>query len=299
MDRRNIFQMVAAIFTNSYLKGFLEGNIYRGKLKKFCVPGLNCYSCPGAIGSCPIGSLQAAAGTVKYGFSLYIIGFISLIGVLFGRLICGWVCPFGLFQDLLFKIPVRKVTVKKSVDSILKHIKYLVLLVPALLLPGLLVDEFGISIPYFCKYICPAGTLGGGIPLVLMNEPLRQSIGLLFTWKMMILGAVVILSILVYRPFCRYICPLGAFYSLFNKISFYRYEVEKSNCIDCNVCTKNCKMNIEPSRNPNHRECIRCGECVKACSRKAIKKGFHLWDTLDGRKEMQNLKDKQTKSSEN
>lgn len=272
MDKRTIFQMIAATATNSYFKGFLEGNIYKGKLKKLCVPGLNCYSCPGALGSCPIGSLQAAAGAVKYGVSLYVIGFISLIGVLFGRLICGWICPFGLLQDLLFKIPIRKITVNKKVDRFLKFIKYIVLIVPVLLLPGLLVDEFGISVPYFCKYICPSGTLAGGIPLVLMNAPLKQSIGLLFSWKMMILGIVVITSIVIYRPFCRYICPLGAFYSLFNRISFYRYKIEKSNCIDCNVCSKSCKMNIEPNRNPNHRECIRCGECIKACPKKAIKK---------------------------
>ncbi|MBZ2174644.1 4Fe-4S binding protein [Schnuerera sp. xch1] len=269
-----VFQIISAIITNSYLKGFLKGNIYRGKLKNICVPGLNCYSCPGAIGSCPIGSLQAVAGTVGYGVSLYTIGFISLIGVLFGRLTCGFVCPFGLFQDIVYKIPIGKITINRKVDRILRSTKYLILAIPVILLPILLVGQLGISIPYFCKYICPAGTLEGGIPLVLLNEPLRQTIGFLFTWKMIILGIVVISSILIYRPFCKYICPLGAFYSFFNKISFYKYEIDKSKCIDCNICSKSCKMHIEPNRNPNHRECIRCGECVKVCSKKAIKKGF-------------------------
>lgn len=278
MVKRRITQIIAAITTNANFKGFIEGNIYRGKLKKICVPGLNCYSCPGALGACPIGSLQAVAGSVKYRFSLYVVGIISLIGIIFGRLICGWVCPFGLIQDLLHKIPVPKIKVHKKVNNLLKYLKYLILLVFVLLLPALLVDEFGLSTPYFCEFICPAGTLEGGIPLVLMNDSLRATIGLLFEWKMFILILVIIASILIYRPFCRYICPLGAIYSLFNRISFYKYKVDKSKCTNCQVCTNKCKMGIEIYKKPNDAECIRCGECVRACPSKAITKGFQIVD---------------------
>lgn len=263
-------QIAAAIIANSNFKGFLEGTIYRGKLKKLCVPGLNCYSCPGALGACPVGALQAVAGSVKYGFSLYVTGFIALIGVLFGRWICGWICPFGLIQDILNRIPGRKLIVNRKVNGILKYLKYLVLILFVLLLPALLADEFGLSTPYFCEYICPAGTLEGGVPLVLMNEPLRETVGLLFAWKMFILISVIIASILIYRPFCRYLCPLGAFYSLFNKVSFYSYKVDKSRCTNCNACSRKCKMNLAPDKNPNDFECIRCGSCIKACPSKAI-----------------------------
>lgn len=280
MDKRRITQILAAITTNANFKGFVEGTIYRGKLKKLCVPGLNCYSCPGALGACPIGSIQAVAGSVKYGISLYVTGFIALMGVLFGRIICGWVCPFGLFQDLLQKIPGRKIRVSRKANNILKYLKYLVLLIFVILLPALLVDEFGLSTPFFCEYICPAGTFEGGIPLVLMNAPLRGAIGLLFAWKMFILISVIIASILIYRPFCRYLCPLGAFYSLFNRISFYKYKVDKSKCTNCQVCTTQCKMGIELYKNPNDGECIRCGACVRACPAKAIMKGFQLTDCL-------------------
>lgn len=75
---RHIFQTVWFVITNSYLEGYKSGKIYGGDLKKICVPGMNCYSCPGARGSCPIGSLQAVIGNSKFKFSYYIVGFYFL-----------------------------------------------------------------------------------------------------------------------------------------------------------------------------------------------------------------------------
>lgn len=276
MDKRRITQIITAIITNANIKGFFEGNIFKGNTKKLCVPGLNCYSCPGAMGSCPIGSMQAVIGTIKYDFSLYIAGFISLMGIIFGRFICGWLCPFGLIQDLLYKIPSHKIKVNKKINNVLKYLKYGILVVFVILLPMFLVNEFGISPPYFCEYICPAGTLEGGIPLVLLNEPLRDTIGFLFGWKMFLLVIMILSSVFIYRPFCRYICPLGAFYSLFNGISFYKFEVDKDKCTNCKACVKKCKLDIEVYKKPNSAECIRCGDCVKACPTEAIKRGFHF-----------------------
>ena len=272
MDKRRVTQILATLISNSNINGFFQSNIYKGNVKKICVPGLNCYSCPGAMGSCPIGSMQAVIGSIKYNVSLYIVGFISLMGIIFGRFICGWLCPFGLIQDLLNKIPSPKINVNSKVNNIMKYFKYVILIVFVILLPMFLVDEFGMSPPYFCQYICPVGTLEGGIPLVLMNESLRGAIGFLFAWKMVILIVTIIASIIIYRPFCRYICPLGALYGLFNKISFYKYKVDKDKCTSCNVCVKKCNMNIKIYKKPNNSECIRCGECIKACPTKAIKK---------------------------
>jgi len=276
LDKRRITQIIAAITTNANINGFLKGTIYKGNTKKICVPGLNCYSCPGAMGSCPIGSLQAAIGTVKYDFSFYIVGLMSLFGVIFGRFICGWLCPFGLIQDLLHKIHSKKIKVNEKVNNVLKYLKYVILALFVILLPMFLVNEFGISPPYFCEYICPAGTLEGGIPLVLMNASLRGSLGHLFEWKIIVLSSIVVASIFIYRPFCRYLCPLGAFYALFNKVSFYKYEVDKNKCTNCGACVHKCKINIEVYKNPNSAECIRCGECVKICPAKAIKKGLNF-----------------------
>ncbi|MEG6522552.1 4Fe-4S binding protein [Desulfotomaculum sp. 1211_IL3151] len=276
MARRTITQAIASITANANIGGFLQGTIYKGNIKKICVPGLNCYSCPGAIGSCPIGSLQAVIGTIKYNFSLYVVGLMLLFGVIFGRFICGWLCPFGFIEDLLYKIPFRKFKIPNKVNGLLNYLKYVILALFVIVLPMFLVNEFGISPPYFCKYICPAGTLEGGIPLVLMNPSLRQSVGYLFAWKVFILISVIMASICIYRPFCRYICPLGAFYALFNKVSFYKYQVDKKNCISCGACTDKCKMNIEVQKNPNSPECIRCGECIKVCPTKSLKSGIEL-----------------------
>jgi ferredoxin-type protein NapH len=270
LDKRRITQMIAALLTNANVKGFLQGTIYKGKGKRMCVPGLNCYSCPGAMGSCPIGSLQAVIGSFKYKISFYVIGILSFVGVMFGRFICGWLCPFGLLQDLLYKIPASKFKVNPRIDRILRYLKYVILLVFVILMPLFLVNEFGMSPPYFCKYICPAGTLEGGIPLISANESLRSTLGFLFTWKMFLLICIVLLSVFTYRPFCKYICPLGAFYALFHKISFVQLKIDENKCIHCSKCTTACKMEVDVCENPSSAECIRCGDCVKACPADAV-----------------------------
>ncbi|MBI6872271.1 4Fe-4S binding protein [Clostridium aciditolerans] len=268
--KRKLVQIITLISTNGYFKGFLEGSIYSGKFKSICVPGLNCYSCPGAFGACPIGSLQAVISDIKYKFSFYIVGFLTLMGVTMGRFICGWLCPFGLIQELLNKIPSPKFKVSKRFEK-LKYLKYVILLVFVILLPMFWVNDVGMGSPTFCKYICPAGTLEGGVPLTLLDTSLRSALGFLFAWKLTLLIITIILSIIIFRPFCRFICPLGAIYSIFNPISIYRLKIDKDKCTSCGTCAKKCKMDIEVYKKPNSLECIRCGECKSACSQGAIK----------------------------
>ena len=268
--KRHRIQALWALLTNSYLVGFVQGKIYRGKLKNLCVPGLNCYSCPGAVGSCPIGAMQAVIGSWNFRFAFYAAGFLMFVGALMGRFVCGWLCPFGLVQDLLHKIPfVKKIGTFKG-DRLLRRLKYVILIVFVILLPMFLVDVLGQGLPYFCKYICPAGTLEGGILLVLFNKSMRSALGWLYAWKSVLLIVTVILSIIIYRPFCKYICPLGAVYSVFNPISVFHYRVDKEKCTGCGACAKVCKMQVDPVKNANHPECIRCGACKSACPVKAI-----------------------------
>ena len=268
--KKNIIQALATLATNANLKGFFEGRIYTGNTKVACVPGLNCYSCPGAVGSCPIGSLQAVIGSKKFSISYYVFGIMILIGALLGRLVCGLLCPFGFVQDLLYKIPTPKFKIPEKIDRPLRYLKYAILLVFVILLPMFLTNQFGLGAPYFCKLICPAGTLGGALPLLATNEGLRATIGFLFFWKLSILIVIVALSIFTYRPFCKYICPLGAFYSFFNKIGFYKMEFVPDKCVNCGLCEKSCKMDINVRANPNSLECIRCGACTAACRHDAL-----------------------------
>lgn len=269
--KRHGIQALWALLTNSYLAGFLQGKIYRGKLKNLCVPGLNCYSCPGAVGACPIGALQAVIGNWNFKFAFYAAGFLMFVGALMGRFVCGWLCPFGLIQDLLHKIPFVKKIGAFPGDRLLRKLKYVILAVFVILLPLFLVDLLGQGSPYFCKWICPAGTLEGGIPLVLLNASMRGALGELYAWKNGILAVTVVLSLLIYRPFCKYICPLGAVYSVFNPISVFRYRVDQEACTGCGACSRACKMQVDPVKNANHPECIRCGACKKACPVKAIR----------------------------
>ena len=268
--KRHRVQILWALLTNSYLIGFVQGKIYKGKLKNLCVPGLNCYSCPGAAGTCPIGAMQAVIGNWNFKFAFYAAGFLVFVGALMGRFVCGWLCPFGLIQDLLYKIPFpRKLRTFKG-DRLLRKLKYVVLLFFVILLPMFLVDVLGQGAPYFCKLICPVGTLEGGIQLVLLNKSMHGALGWLYKKKNVLLLFTVFLSILIYRPFCKYICPLGAVYSVFNPISVFRYRIDREKCVGCDACAKVCKMQVNPAENPNHPECIRCGQCKKACPKQCI-----------------------------
>ncbi|RKJ40928.1 4Fe-4S binding protein [Acutalibacter sp. 1XD8-33] len=269
-------QLFAAALFNGYALGFGKGKIFTGPSKSLCVPVLNCYSCPGALGACPIGSLQAALGGANRRFPFYIAGTLLLFGVLLGRAVCGLLCPFGLIQDLLHKIPVPKISIPKKWDRPARYLKYVVLFGMVLLLPALAVTETSVGTPFFCKYLCPAGTLEGGIPLLLSNPLLRQAAGLLFSWKLLVLGIILAASALIHRPFCKYLCPLGALYSLFHRFSFYQMHLDKNKCVDCKACEQACPMNVEITKTIQSPECIRCGKCKSVCPHKAISSGFAL-----------------------
>ena len=262
------------LLQNGYIKGFLTGSLYRGKLKSICVPGLNCYSCPGAFGACPIGSLQALAANPKVNISLYVYGFIMLVGVIAGRFVCGFLCPFGLIQELLYKIPLKKIRERNSF-KILNKLKYVVLVVLVIGIPTALAISGGIGFPAFCQWLCPAGTLEAGIPLALLNDRIRGAVGLLYVWKVAILLLIIILSVKLFRPFCRFLCPLGAIYSIFNRISVIHIHTDESICNNCNHCMNICPMHANST---DSTECIRCGKCVKSCPSKALH-----WKARDGK----------------
>lgn len=270
MDRKKIrfgIQATATLVQNANLKGFLTGSIFEGPTKSVCVPGLNCYSCPGAIGACPIGALQSHLASMKFKFPYYIAGFLIFFGAVLGRAVCGFLCPFGFFQDLLYKIPFYKKN-RFRIDKYLRYLKYIILLLLVIILP-LTFD----LIPFFCKYVCPSGTVAG-IWLAAVDSNIRSVLGPLFSWKLILLLIFIVLGLIIRRPFCKYICPLGAIYGFFNRISVYRMALDKDKCINCGACAKACMMNVDPAKNPNSMECIRCGECVDACPHKALQMGF-------------------------
>ena len=268
-NKRTFIQFLTAFLYNGNLPGFFSGKIWQGPSKSICVPGLNCYSCPGALGYCPLGSLQSSLSGVVLRFPFYVLALLILFGLLLGRVICGWLCPFGLVQELLYKIPSPKLVKNKATRTLTK-LKYIIGLLFVIILPLVFFFAVGVGSPAFCKYICPAGTLEAALPLLSTNPFLKQNLGALFNWKLFLLIVTVIASIVVYRPFCRFICPLGAFYSLFNKLSYFGIQVDKLKCTGCDACIHKCKMDCV---RVGDRECINCGECIGFCPTNAISLG--------------------------
>lgn len=271
---RLMVQVGFTALTNANFAGFVRGSIYTGNTKLACVPGLNCYSCPGALGSCPIGSLQAVITNRDFNFSYYIVGLLVMFGAVLGRFICGWLCPFGLVQDLIYKIPFFKKRKTLPGDKWLKYLKYVILLLFVIILPLLVLDIVGQGSPWFCKYICPSGTLMAGLPLYALNDAINNAVGGMFAWKVGLLGVLLLLSLWVFRPFCRYLCPLGAIYGLFNPVSLYKYSVDNTKCTRCGACQTACNFDIKVYEKPNSMDCIRCGDCKRACPVGAIRSGF-------------------------
>ncbi|MBQ4570075.1 MAG: 4Fe-4S binding protein [Bacilli bacterium] len=268
-SKRKIIQLYSALLYNAYMKGFITGEIFQGKSKSVCLPGLNCYSCPGAIGACPLGSIQNALAESKTKLPTYVFGIILLYCIIFGRTICGFLCPVGLLQELLYKIKTPKVR-KSKITRCLSYFKYVLLFVLVIGLP--LIYSFqakGIPLPGFCKYICPAGTFEGAVFLLMnkANQSFFEMLGALFTWKFILLIIFIVASVFIYRFFCRFFCPLGAIYGIFNKLSILGVKVDKTTCTHCNKCITNCKMDV---KDVGDHECIQCGECMKECPVKCI-----------------------------
>ena len=276
-DRRPWYQAVFALGINAWIPSWFKGEIFQGGIKGVCVPGLNCYSCPSAMGACPVGAMQTFFGGLRFNlsvaekkFGLYVAGFLAAVGSAVGRMPCGWVCPFGFVQELFHKIPTPKV----RIPHFMTFFRYAVLATMVVALPLLIVDEFGYGQTWFCKWICPAGTLEAGIPLILIKADLRPLIGFMYYWKLGLLVLFVGWFVLSRRPFCRTVCPLGAFWGLFNKVSLFRMAVDDEKCTLCDKCHKDCPVDIKIYEKANSPDCVRCLKCVSSCKFGAISYEF-------------------------
>jgi ferredoxin-type protein NapH len=222
-------------------------------LRGVCAPVFYCHSCPlVAIPmsgfACPLGVLVNFSALKLFPFIT--LGILGIVGVLGGRFVCGWLCPFGFFQDLLHRIPTRKFTL----PHVTTYLKYAVLV-------GLVfaVPFFWPKSSYsFCNF-CPAGTLESTIPWRFMG--VASTLGK-FVMRLSILIGVLGFAVVVSRGFCRTLCPLGAIFSVFNRFSLFRFHLAFERCNDCGVCEKKCPVDIHPVEQMNHEECIRCFDCT-------------------------------------
>ena len=270
-SKRRLIQLYCALLYNAHVKGFLEGEIYKSKsptTKGICVPGFNCYSCPGAVGACPLGSLQNAIGTSNKQIGFYVFGVLMLYGLILGRTICGWLCPLGLIQELLHKLPTLKLK-KNRFTRALSWLKYIILAVFAIGITAWYGIAHGVAVPGFCKYICPAGTFEGAI--FLLSNPARAGdfsmLNILFTRKFVIMLVIGLACVFCYRSFCRFLCPLGAIYGFFSKLAVVGVKVDATRCNHCGACVRSCGMDV---RHVGDHECIHCAKCMDVCNQKAI-----------------------------
>lgn len=213
-------------------------------------PGLHCYACPLAVTVCPIGLIQnlIVFGTIPF----FWIGAIVAYGLIVGRGFCGWFCPFGTLNDLL---AFRKVRIRDS----LSYSKYTVLV-------ATLIAAWYFADTMFCK-VCPAASIEASIPYLLLgvakaNRP--------FLIHMGTLAGTLVGMVVIARFWCRYLCPMGAILSLFNRVSFLHLRLTPDRCTACRACAKSCPMGLEPHLEHDSHNCIKCGECVEACKLGAL-----------------------------
>lgn len=278
MRRRS--QYIFTLLANAYWLFLWKSPIYQGPLKKICFPGLNCHSCPAATMSCPLGALQNLLAALRPGIhtgqlhiGAYVLGSLGLTGSVAGRMPCGWICPFGLLQEWLFRLPVPKIPFWRP----LRRGPYLFLIVFVVLLPLLVTDLSGYGSVWFCKYVCPAGTLEAGIPLLSLDQGLRSAAGRLFAYKLVILILLLTWCVFTSRAFCRAVCPLGAVYGLFNRVSWLQLRFHPDRCVQCKACLTVCPTGVSFYNgldDINSDSCIRCLRCLSICPANAVSMEF-------------------------
>ncbi len=260
---RKVIQFTTAVIINSHIAGFIQGTVYKGGLKRICVPSLNCGYCPGAFGSCPLGTIQSSVVSGNYQLLILTAGFLLLLGGVLGRFICGWLCPFGFVQELAYRVPLPKFSPGGYVIKLAGYLKYAVLVLFIFLFPALGLAYLNGSA--FCKFVCPVDVLEAYLPLLALHPSFVATAGFLFKWKLILLAGVLLLSMFIFTPFCRFICPLGAVYGLLNPHSLLKFEVDRANCKKCGDCQAYCELGIDIYNNPNSPDCIRCTECFGHC----------------------------------
>lgn len=207
---------------------------------------------------CPFGGVAsiykfATVGTFvqKIHESSFILMFIAFIlAILFGPVICGWVCPFGSFQEWVGKLG-KKIFKKKynqlipnNFDKYLRFIRYIILLLVIYKTAATAKLMFQDVDPYYALFNFWSDEVS--------------------VTALIVLGVTILLSLFVERPWCKYVCPYGAVLGIFNLFRVFKIRRNSSTCINCKACDKACPMNISISTSVAvlDHQCISCMKCT-------------------------------------
>lgn len=235
-----------------------------------CLPVLNCQYCHLAWLGCPIGMIgvSLAAGA----FPWLVLGILLVAGLMVGRFFCGWVCPAGFIQDLLYRIPSPKFRLPRP----LVWIKYAVLLVMVVGAAWFLGQG---SLLYFCN-VCPVSTTTVELPWMVMAGDYALDTGGVLRVSLLVI--VILLVVGNHRGFCKVFCPLGALMAVTNRFSLYSIRIKRDACVRCEQCDQACPMGVPVMRSQDRTgtvnsdtECIECLACKKVCPTSAIIDDFH------------------------
>lgn len=223
-----------------------------------------------------------------------IFGTFLLIGMIFGRSTCSWVCPFGFIQEIFAQIPQTKIKPVKNTENLLSYIPYIVILISLGLC--VIVGFNRLSNPS----ISPLGPFSNGpytlldpyhilisvIPWRLYNgsfPTLEQGILAFFTEDIFLMVQIfwllIILLLNIWLPqfFCRYICPTGLILGHLNEYTWFGLKRDPVRCLkeECKICEDVCPMNIPllklPYDNIKHIKCTYCLKCIEKCPHKALR----------------------------
>lgn len=264
-SRRFVQWLSLVVLNTNFWGGSISAGIGGVSLHSLCVPVMNCEACLLAWLGCPIGRMSEYIAF--HSFPWLVLGIVVVIGLAAGRVFCGWVCPLGLVQDLLHKIPVRKI----ALPRFLGYAKYGFLAVTVIAVAYWFGKE---RMFFFCNF-CPTATLQVVIPGLVMGQDVLSTLSLLLRFA--VLALFLVFAALNHRSFCKVMCPIGAMVALTNKFTLFRIRVNDGKCIRCSKCDKACPMDVkvmrcgDSGRSVNRdAECIECLSCQAACPVKAI-----------------------------
>lgn len=253
----------------------LNSNLGGGRVFGFCLPIMHCNACALSWTLCPIYKLSEL---VQFHQSLVSVEWLTIAAVfglcaVAGRFFCGWVCPAGFIQDLLYKIPSPKFKMPAS----LQWMKYGVLFALVIGVAYFL----GKEVPaFFCTY-CPTATLEVTVPGMLFSPDYQP--GIIGNWRLAVLAIVLILAVTSERSFCKIMCPIGAMVAITNKFALFSVKLSADKCIHCHKCDKACPMDVPVERCAttgkkvsSNLECVECLTCESVCPTNAITNNSHI-----------------------